>query len=164
MQDLSFYQATSADAQEILRLYRSLVGTEGCAWDETYPSTETIAEDLQRGALFCLRGADGIAAVASYGDFAELNDLPWRSPLRAPCELARIGVWPARQHAGLATRILRCCIDAARAAGFDGMRLLVARCNPAAQRLYAANGFENCGVVRMYDNDYFYEQLTFTER
>ena len=28
----------------------------------------------------------------------------------------------------------------------------------------AANGFENCGVVRMYDNDYFYEQLTFTER
>ena len=162
MQDLSFCQATSADAQEILHLYRSLVGTEGCTWVETYPSAETIAEDLRQGALFCLRGADGIAAVASYGDFAELNDLPWRVPLRAPCELARIGVLSALQGTGIATRILRCCIDAAKVTGYDGMRLIVARCNPAAQRLYAANGFENCGVVRMYDNDYFYEQLTFT--
>ena len=159
--DLSFSRATAADTQEILRLYRSLVGTEGCTWDEMYPCEESIAEDLQRDALFCLRGADGIAAVASCGAFAELNGLPWRIPLRAPCELARIGVQSALQRTGLATRILRCCIETAKAAGFDGVRLLVACCNSAAQRLYAANGFESCGVVRMYDNDYFFEQLTF---
>ena len=156
-----FMKATYADAQEILSLYHSLVGTDGCTWDETYPNRETIVFDLERSALYCLRSAEGIAAVASFGAFGELDDLPWPMPLQKPCELARVGVRPVFQHCGLATLLLQHSIAAAKAEGFDGMRLLVGCKNPVAQRLYQANDFIRYGTVYRHENHFDFEQLTF---
>lgn len=161
MQEYAFVKAGLADAQEILEIYRSLVGTDGCTWSEEYPNAETIAFDLQLDALYCLRGSRGIAAVASFGAFGELDDLPWPAALRNPCELARIGVRPALQRRGLAAQLLRHGIADAKEKGFDGIRLLVSRTNPAAQRLYQANGFLCYGMTYRYDCHFDFEQLTF---
>ena len=161
MQEYTFIKASPSDAQEILGLYRSLVGTDGCTWSEEYPNTETIAFDLQQDALYCLRGAKGIAAVASFGAFGELNDLPWPVALRNPCELARIGVRPALQRRGLAAQLLQHGISHAKEKGFDGIRLLVGCGNPAAQRLYQANGFLRYGTIYRYGCHFDFEQLTF---
>lgn len=42
-----FKMAHPENTEEILSLYQSAMGTEGCTWDETYPSRETIDKDLQ---------------------------------------------------------------------------------------------------------------------
>ena len=64
-----FTPATQADAGAVLQLYRDVVNTPGCTWDDTYPAMENIAEDLAQGALYCLRDAAGMpAAAAGSGD------------------------------------------------------------------------------------------------
>ena len=42
--------ATEHDKEEIFQLYRSLVGTPGCSWDEDYPALEDIESDLAQHA------------------------------------------------------------------------------------------------------------------
>ena len=49
-----FKMAHPENTEEILSLYQSAMGTEGCTWDETYPSRETIAKD------FANQGGDAI--------------------------------------------------------------------------------------------------------
>ena len=45
-----FKMAHPENTEEILSLYQSVMGTEGCTWDETYPSRETIAKDFANQA------------------------------------------------------------------------------------------------------------------
>ena len=40
--------ATDSDREHLMTLYKEQVGREFCAWDEDYPSTETIDFDLSK--------------------------------------------------------------------------------------------------------------------
>ena len=60
--------ATEADREEVLSLYKSQIGREFCPWDEDYPSNETIDWDFERDALFVLKSEGKIKAA---GDPAE---------------------------------------------------------------------------------------------
>lgn len=100
-----------------------------------------------------------IVAVASVGEFEELNDLNW-SPLH-PCELARIGVAPAMQRRGIGSIILQRIMDLAKNSGYDGIVFLVSKGNAAALALYEKNGFEKCGEVFRFDLDFYCYQLRF---
>ncbi|MDD3242346.1 MAG: GNAT family N-acetyltransferase [Eubacteriales bacterium] len=156
MQDYLMREAHPEDAAELLALYRAQVGTPGCTWDDEYPGAENIREDLDMGALYCLRQPDGrLAGAVSVGAFDELKELVWELPLQNPCELARICIRPELHGRGLATQLLKDALRDAARRGFDGVRLLVAVSNPAALALYAHSGFSKRGTVRMYGNDYF---------
>ena len=48
---MNFTQASEKDKSEILALYRSLAGTEFCAWTEEYPGEIDIEGDLSRDPL-----------------------------------------------------------------------------------------------------------------
>jgi len=161
MNDYAFSLAREDDIPEIVRLYRSLIGTPGCTWDEDYPSHATAEADVACGALHALRQGGEIIAVASVGNFDELGHLPWK-PKRA-CELARIGVARHMQNKGIGTLMLRHVMAVARAGGFDGIRMLVSPTNPAALAMYEKNGFERCGRVFMFEHDYDCYQLAFGE-
>lgn len=156
-----FTPATQADAGAVLQLYRDVVNTPGCTWDDTYPAMENIAEDLAQGALYCLRDAAGMpAAAASIGALAELDDLAWPEGSCAPCELARIGVRPDLQGRGIGTRMLDECITIARRRGFDGIRMLVSPGNAAALALYGKRGFSCTGRTFRYGLDFLkYQKL-----
>ena len=52
--------ATDSDREQLMTLYKEQVGREFCAWDEDYPSTETIDFDLSRDALFVMKANDAI--------------------------------------------------------------------------------------------------------
>ena len=48
--NMEFRRARREEAEEILQLYRSLIGTEYCVWTENYPTErEAVGQ-----ALFCL--------------------------------------------------------------------------------------------------------------
>ena len=51
---MEFRRARREEAEEILQLYRSLIGTEYCVWTENYPTEREVEFDLSRNALFCL--------------------------------------------------------------------------------------------------------------
>lgn len=153
--------ATRDDVPEIVSIYRSLIGTPGCTWDEGYPSEETAEHDINNGWLYIFKKQDKIVGVASIGDFGELSDLKWKP--KNPCELARIGVHPEFQQQGIGTLMLQYCFETAKKQGFDGIRILVAKTNTPALALYEKNGFELCGEVFRFNIDFYCYQTTFTE-
>ena len=62
-------------------------------------------------------------------------------PARHACFITSVSVVPERNGQGIATRLLRDCIDHARRAGFALIRLQVRRCQETAIRLYEKCGF-----------------------
>lgn len=164
MNKYKFSLAADSDIPEIVNIYRSLIGVEGCTWSEDYPNKETAREDIGRGSLYTLKENSRIVAVASLGKFDELKHLQWS--VKNPLELARIGVIPTLHKRGIGTIILQHIISEAAQRGADGLRFLVSKTNPAALALYDQNGFTRCGEVFMYEIDFycyemkFYSQLT----
>jgi len=65
-------------------------------------------------------------------------------------ELLTIAVRPAHRRKGLARRLLAAIIDHVRNAGAQTLFLEVGVDNPAARRLYEAQGFEAVGKRRAY--------------
>jgi len=154
-----FSLASPGDISEIMDIYHSLIGTPGCTWGLDYPNMETVESDMNSGSLYVLKEGNKIIAVASAGAFNELSHLQWKP--KKPCELARIGVTPERQRQGIGTIILQNVMNSVKNKGFDGIRMLVSKTNPAALALYEKNCFEKCGEVFMYDIDFYCYQIEF---
>lgn len=61
---MNFERVKREEADTVLKLYRSLLGTPYCVWTEEYPSEKEVEFDLSRDALFCMRDdAGNIAGV-----------------------------------------------------------------------------------------------------
>jgi len=159
MDDYNFLLASPNDIPEIINIYHTLIGTPGCTWGLDYPNLETAESDIKNESLYALKDDGKIIAVASAGAFNELGHLRWKP--KNPCELARISVAPAMQRQGIGTIILQNAMNAVKNKGFDGIRMLVSKTNPAALSLYEKNGFERCGEVFMYDIDFYCYQIEF---
>jgi len=159
MNGYRFQLASADDIPDIVSIYQSLVGIPGCTWDVDYPSKETAEADLDNESLYVLKKDDTVVAAASAGAFGELGDLQWTP--ENPCELARIGVMPTMQKQGVGSIILQNIVEAMKAKGFDGVRMLVSKTNHAALELYDKNGFEKCGEAFRFDIDFYCYQMKF---
>ena len=159
MDEYTFQLANLDEIPDIVNIYHSLIGTQGCTWDLDYPSRETAEFDVSKAWLYTLKMKNRIIAVASVGDYDELGDLQWKP--ENPCELMRIGVRQEVQGQGIGTIILQSIIKLAKEKGYDGMRFLVSKSNPAALALYDKNGFERCGEAFRYDIDFYCYQIMF---
>ena len=159
MDDYTFLLATHEDIPEIVSIYHGLIGTPGCTWDLDYPNRESAEYDINNNWLYILKKSGNIIAVASVGDFDELGHLEWTP--KKPCELARIGVMPTMQKQGIGSIILQNIIRTMKVKGFDGIRIIVSKTNPAALALYEKNGFIRCGETFKFDKDWYCYEITF---
>ena len=163
MTNYTFEPASLGDVAEIMALYRSLFGTPGCMWDENYPSTEITEHDIGMGSLYVLRDGGRIIATASVGDNIEDDDVmdsfEWQG--KNNCDLARIGVLPELHGRGIGTQIVAHASQAAKARGFDGMRLFVVHDNYAALAMYSKYNFINHGIVTAYDHRFHRCEILF---
>lgn len=151
-----FRLAKSGEGEDILKLYRSIIGTHGCTWSNEYPTIDIIISDIEMRSLYCMTDDKGqIIAAAAAGPFDELSSLEWDPRMTAPCELARIGVAPSMQKRGLASKLLCAVIDDCRSRGYNGMRFLVSKTNYKALALYNKFGFQETGEVFMYGHDFY---------
>ena len=57
--------------------------------------------------------------------------------------------------------ILQHVIEVIKEDGFDGIRILVSKTNPAALALYEKNGFKKRGETVKFEMDWFCYQLKF---
>lgn len=153
MHDFKIERACASDAASILSLYRSLVGTPFCTWDEEYPNLEIVKDDLSQYKVFIVRDESKeiiAAAVSAYDD--SLDSLaPWYKDVKKWALLTRLGVAREYQNCGIARQLVRFVMDDAANDGCGGIRFLVAPDNPPAQRMYQSIGFDICGETCHYE-------------
>lgn len=153
--DLRIERAQMEDADAVYALYHSLIDAPYSTWSEDYPTREDVQEDVSHGWTLVMRDAKGSIAAAiallpgeQEPEFAEIA--AWYPDVNRWACPARLGVAMDHQGKGLARHMLRAAMDCARANGCDGVRFLVAKSNPVAQRSYAKLGFDICGEAEMW--------------
>lgn len=159
---MNFTQASKKDKSEILALYRSLAGTEFCAWTEEYPGEIDIEGDLSRDGLFCLKDEKGeIAGVISIDQDENVERLTcWSKELQPSAELSRIGVRVENQNQGIARKLLQHAMEELRRRGKRSVHLLVCKTNKKAIRSYEKLNFEVVGECQMFGEDWWcYEKV-----
>lgn len=159
---MNFTQASEKDKSEILALYRSLAGTEFCAWTEEYPGEIDIEGDLSRDGLFCLKDEKGeIAGVIPIDQDENVERLTcWSKELQPSAELSRIGVRVENQNQGIARKLLQHAMEELRRRGKRSVHLLVCKTNKKAIRSYEKLNFEVVGECQMFGEDWWcYEKV-----
>ena len=152
--------ACEEDREELLALYKSQVGREGCPWTDEYPSNETIDFDLSRNALFVMKSEGKIIGAISIDEDEEVNTLPcWNRELEPEAEFSRIAVSPDMQGQGIGKILVKFLLDELKKRGFKGVHIIVNRYNPKALRLYDSFDFKNVGECSMYNQDFFCYEL-----
>lgn len=159
--EITIRRALPEELEAAMKIYRTLIGTEGCTWDEGYPDRETVLAGIKSGGLYFAELDGKIAACAFCGeDDEDLKSLSgWSGEIKNPCFFARIGVLPEYQGRKIASALLGFFLRTMPGAGFDGMHFLVSRTNFPALALYAKFGFENAGECEMFGEQwYMYER------
>lgn len=147
--------ATEDDREQILKLYEQQKGREYCAWDEDYPSDDTISFDLSRDALFVMKENDEIIAAISLEVDDAVDSLEcWDRSIFPGGELARVAVKPSMQGRGIARKMVQRGMDELKARGYRSIHFLVNKYNVKAIRSYAKFGFNVVGECFMYDQDF----------
>lgn len=157
--NMEFRRARREEAEEILQLYQSLIGTEYCVWTENYPTEREVEFDLSRNALFCLyekmlepderkQGArlseeqtaeplpvtrGRLIGTISIDDDPEVEALScWSEDLTPVAELSRLGVAAEYQNHGIARILLREAMAELKSQGYKAAHILVAKDNVKA--------------------------------
>ena len=148
--------AEKSDAEEIFALYRSLIDMPDGTWDEEYPSKEIVDDDLENHLILVMRNEekDIIAAIAISDDDDDFEDdnIDWYPDITRWTALSRLGVCKEMQARGIAKQMLLAAMDHCRQQGYEAVRFLVSKSNPAPQRAYAKLNFDICGEIELYDH------------
>ncbi len=153
--EMRIERAETDDIEEIYALYHSLYDAPYSTWSEDYPTREDVQEDVEHGWTIVMRDdTDRIAAAIAILPGEQEPEFEtaatWYSDVARWACPARLGVALAHQGKGLARIMLSAAMDSARENGCDGVRFLVAKRNPIAQRSYAKLGFDICGETDMW--------------
>lgn len=157
MEERLFMPAGESDADEILKLYQSVLGTEYCAWTESYPSMETITYDLQRDALYVMRDAAGaIIGAITVDDDPEVNALScWSGGSEQWAELSRLVVRMDHQNQGMACDMVVRLMELLRQKGYLGIRYMVSKKNLKALRSYQKLQAARVGEAALFGDEYW---------
>ena len=151
----SIVLASEEDRQQVLNLYEEQKEREFCAWDEDYPSNDTIDFDLSRDALFVMKESGKVVAAISLEEDEEVDKLDcWNRDLFPGGELARLAVTPTMQNKGIARKMLQHGMAALKERGYNSIHFLVNKYNVKAIKCYAVFGFNVVGECYMYDQDF----------
>lgn len=160
--NLKFGPAQEEDRIEIMNLYRSMIGGEGCTWSEEYPNMDLLDRDIKNKNEFCVKNETGdiIAAIVIDED-EEVRNLPfWNPDHKNPGELARLAVRQDYQNQGIAVWMIRETAGIMRERGYDAIHFLVSRSNPAALASYRKLNLHLAGESDLFGGNWLcYEGL-----
>ena len=154
--DFCVTRAGVSDVDEIFALYHSLIDMPYSTWDDEYPTYDIVLEDAEKHAILVMRDEDGkiAAAIALWQESEFADAAPWYPDVTRWAMLCRLGVRRDMQGRGIAKKMLLAAMDLAKAQGCEAVQFLVAKSNPIAQRAYAPLGFEICGEVELWDEQW----------
>ena len=145
-------KAKIEEAEEILKIYKSLIGYEGCLWDEYYPNIEIVNNDIKNETLYVALIDDEIVGTAQSGIDEELFNMEFfTKEKKNPRDLSRVAVKKEYQKQGIARKIIAYIEDELRKDGVDYMYLTVGKTNIKAYNLYKSIGYETKGEMVKFD-------------
>ena len=156
---MEFRRARREEAEEILQLYRSLIGTEYCVWTENYPTEREVEFDLSRNALFCLY--EKMPEPDEREQRARLSEEQtaalscWSEDLTPVAELSRLGVAAEYQNRGIARILLQEAMAELKSQGYKAVHILVAKDNVKALRSYEKLHFSTAGECELFGHSYW---------
>lgn len=113
-----------------------------------YPSEETVASYIKRGAQYACLDGDRIIGAFALTEGSYPDGAPWSLPLRNDEYLVihSFATHPDRIGGGVGRQVMEWCIARAKALGYRAMRLDVIPNNPSV-RLYERLGFRYVGSM-----------------
>lgn len=150
--NMKFEIAVEDDINEIMSLYRGMIGTDGCTWSEDYPSPELLKKDIENQNEFCIRNniGDIIAAIVIDED-DEVAKLPlWNPNYKRVGELARLAVREDYQNRGIAVKLIRETALEIKKRGYDSIHFLVSKTNPRALASYRKINLNIAGEIQLF--------------
>lgn len=150
-------KAEITDEAEIMKLYRSMIGKQGCTWDENYPNEEIFRKDVSDGRLFCMKNGKGeIVSVISIDQDEEVDLLEcWNKKFKKAAELARLVVREDYQNRSIAREMIRGMMKLLKEKGYDGVHFLVSQTNEKALASYKKLHFEQVGESNLFSERWF---------
>ena len=146
--------ATQQEKPEILEFYRSVIGVEGCTWDEHYPNRETIDRDISENGLFEMRDEKGIVGLVSIDDDPCVEELTcWRTANAR--EIARLGVRRDMHNRGIARVLLGFMLEELKRRDYEGAHFLVSIHNKKALASYEKLSFTNQGTTELFGETWY---------
>lgn len=139
----------------ILKMYRSVIGKQGCNWSVLYPNEVTLYDDFNTGNLYVLCRGKTIIGAGSIVPKNELDDLNCWYYREAPREIARIVIAPEYQGKGYGKQLVNKLCHKLEYMHCRAVHLLVSTENHSAQKMYIRARFLNKGQCHRYDHDYF---------
>ncbi len=153
---MEFRRAAATELEGILELYRSVIGTEFCTWNEFYPGEEEIGTDYRNNNLFVMVESEQLLGALSVIYENELDELDyWKVRSGAVREIARVVVNTRFQGKGIAYEMVRQIEGALKGERCTAIHLLVACKNIPAYKTYMKAGFKVMGECDMYGNHYY---------
>lgn len=147
--------AKEEDKKEILELYKSMLYGPA-AWNENYPSEETIDFDLSRDSLFIMKNNQNqiIATISIDKDEDVENLCCWNKEIAPGGELARLCVRKDMQNQGISKDMMKYAFEILKKRGKKSVHILVKTGHVVALSSYAALGFQTVGNCKLFDKDF----------
>ena len=145
-----FRKARADETDTILSLYRSVIGTPFCTWNDEYPGLWEITHDLETGNLFVLETEGRLVGSISIVPENELDGLNGWSSLSNAGEFARVVVHPAFQGRHLARLLVSRVLEEMKERGFKSVHIAVVKENTPALKTYLNLGFRLVGEAAMW--------------
>ena len=147
--------ARKEDLPEILKMYRSVMGKNGCHWSIAYPNEATLHEDFQTGNLFVLWRGGKMIGAGSIVPKNELDDLDCWYYHKNVAEIARIVIKPEYQGKVFGKHLVNKLCFKLSVKGCNAVHLLVSTENHHALNLYRETKFYCKGECNRYDHTYY---------
>lgn len=148
--------AGAMDADQVLSLYQSVIGSEFCTWNKEYPGIHEIRDDYESGNLFVIRRDKEIIGAISIVPDNELDDLEfWTVKTGKIAEIARVAVAPEQQGRGLALKMVNEIEGILKDRGYRAAHLLAAVVNIPACHTYRKTGYNLLGECDMFGHRFY---------
>lgn len=138
----------------ILKAARQYFKDQGIdQWQDGYPDSDTIEQDIRQGISWVMEEADQIAATAVISfqedeNYKVMEEGRWLTELPYAV-IHRIAVQPERKGQGLAGQFFAFAEALCRKNQISAMRVDTHADNRSMRRLIEKCGFQYCGVIRL---------------
>lgn len=150
-----FRKAETNETETVMALYHTVIGAPYCTWNESYPGTFEIEEDLSAGTLFVLENDSEIIGAISIVPENELDGFECWKIKENTREFARVVLRPDYQGKGLSVLLVENILQELKQRQVAAVQIAVVKNNIPAQKLYRKTGFDFLGEAEMYGHSFF---------
>ena len=154
--DITVRKTKKSDLEKIDEIYKSVLNSKFCMWNENYPTMDDILFDHNHENLFIFEVKNEIIGAISVVKYSELDSFDvWNKEATPWVELSRLVIDKSKQNQGLARIFVEIIVEYLKENGIKSIRLSVAKDNIPALKIYNRVDFQIVGEFSEYEIDFY---------